>query len=144
MDKKKITIVLLIIVIIGCISFSIYMISSNKTTNNEDIPISNIDNKNILKNFKFDDMDISGQLLNTNDGSSKYMAHIVNNSGSDKRINNLYVVFELEDSVVNVLGMFDEELKNGSDKYIDLTIDRDLSNVKKISYSYEKNEEVVE
>ena len=142
MDKKKIMMILSIIVIVVCAGFSVYMLTNRDNDDSDGDKISNIDNKEILKDMKYDDMDIVGQLLDTGDGNSKYLARIVNNSGNDKKIDKLYVVFEFDNEELYVLGLFDTVIANGSDKYVDLTIDRDLSKVKKISYSYDKNEEV--
>ena len=142
MDKKKIIMILSIVVIVVCAGFSVYMLTNKDNDDSDGDKISNIDNKEILKDMKYDDMDIVGQLLDTGDGNSKYLARIVNNSGNDKKIDKLYVVFEFDNEELYVLGLFDTAIANGSDKYVDLTIDRDLSKVKKISYSYDKNEEV--
>lgn len=142
MDKKKIMMILSIVVIVVCAGFSVYMLTNKDNDDSDGDKISNIDNKEILKDMKYDDMDIVGQLLDTGDGNSKYLARIVNNSGNDKKIDKLYVVFEFDNEKLYVLGLFDTAIANGSDKYVDLTIDRDLSKVKKISYSYDKNEEV--
>lgn len=142
MDKKKIMMILSIIVIVVCAGFSVYMLTNKDNDDSDGDKISNIDNKEILKDMKYDDMDIVGQLLDTGDGNSKYLARVVNNSGNDKKIDKLYVVFEFDNEELYVLGLFDTVIANGSDKYVDLTIDRDLSKVKKISYSYDKNEEV--
>ena len=142
MDKKKIMMILSIVVIVVCAGFSVYMLTNKDNDDSDGDKISNIDNKEILKDMKYDDMDIVGQLLDTGDGNSKYLARIVNNSGKDKKIDKLYVVFEFDNEELYVLGLFDTVIANGSDKYVDLTIDRDLSKVKKISYSYDKNEEV--
>lgn len=142
MDKKKIMMILSIVVIVVCAGFSVYMLTNKDNDDSDGDKISNIDNKEILKDIKYDDMDIVGQLLDTGDGNSKYLARIVNNSGNDKKIDKLYVVFEFDNEELYVLGLFDTVIANGSDKYVDLTIDRDLSKVKKISYSYDKNEEV--
>ena len=142
MDKKKIMMILSIVVIVVCVGFSVYMLTNRDNDDSDGDKISNIDNKEILKDMKYDDMDIVGQLLDTGDGNSKYLARIVNNSGNDKKIDKLYVVFEFDNEELYVLGLFDTVIANGSDKYVDLTIDRDLSKVKKISYSYDKNEEV--
>lgn len=142
MDKKKIMMILSIVVIVVCAGFSVYMLTNKDNDDSDGDKISNIDNKEILKDMKYDDMDIVGQLLDTGDGNSKYLARIVNNSGNDKKIDKLYVVFEFDNEELYVLGLFDTAIANGSDKYVDLTIDRDLSKVKKISYSYDKNEEV--
>ena len=142
MDKKKIMMILSIVVIVVCVGFSVYMLTNKDNDDRDGDKISNIDNKEILKDMKYDDMDIVGQLLDTGDGNSKYLARIVNNSGNDKKIDKLYVVFEFDNEELYVLGLFDTVIANGSDKYVDLTIDRDLSKVKKISYSYDKNEEV--
>ncbi len=142
MDKKKIMMILSIVVIVVCVGFSVYMLTNRDNDDSDGDKISNIDNKEILKDMKYDDMDIVGQLLDAGDGNSKYLARIVNNSGNDKKIEKLYVVFEFDNEELYVLGLFDTVIANGSDKYVDLTIDRDLSKVKKISYSYDKNEEV--
>lgn len=142
MDKKKIMMILSIVVIVVCAGFSVYMLTNKDNDDSDGDKISNIDNKEILKDMKYDDMDIVGQLLDTRDGNSKYLARVVNNSGNDKKIDKLYVVFEFDNEELYVLGLFDTVIANGSDKYVDLTIDRDLSKVKKISYSYDKNEEV--
>lgn len=142
MDKKKIMMILSIVVIVVCAGFSVYMLTNKDNDDSDGDKISNIDNKEILKDMKYDDMDIVGQLLDTGDGNSKYLARIVNNSGNDKKIDKLYVVFEFDNEELYVLGLFDTVIANGSDKYVDLTIDRNLSKVKKISYSYDKNEEV--
>ena len=142
MDKKKIMMILSIVVIVVCAGFSVYMLTNKDNDDSDGDKISNIDNKEILKDMKYDDMDIVGQLLDTGDGNSKYLARIVNNSGNDKKIDKLYVVFEFDNEKSYVLGLFDTAIANGSDHSVDLTIDRDLSKVKKISYSYDKNEEV--
>lgn len=142
MDKKKIMMILSIVVIVVCAGFSVYMLTNKDNDDSDGDKISNIDNKEILKDMKYDDMNIVGQLLDTGNGNSKYLARIVNNSGNDKKIDKLYVVFEFDNEELYVLGLFDTVIANGSDKYVDLTIDRDLSKVKKISYSYDKNEEV--
>ena len=106
MDKKKIMMILSIVVIVVCIGFSVYMLTNKDNDDSDGDKIINIDNKEILKDMKYDDMDIVGQLLDTGDGNSKYLARIVNNSGNDKKIDKLYVVFEFDNEKIYLLRIF--------------------------------------
>ena len=115
MDKRKVMMILSIVVIVVCAGFSVYMLTNKDNDDSDGDKISNIDNKEILKDMKYDDMDIVGQLLDTGDGNSKYLARIVNNSGKDKKIDKLYVVFEFDnEKFFAQKEKLMEYLKNGS------------------------------
>ena len=107
MDKKKIMMILSIVVIVVCAGFSVYMLTNKDNDDSDGDKISNIDNKEILKDMKYDDMDIVGQLLDTGDGNSKYLARIVNNSGNDK----IYTITVLVASLEN-LNKFMNDINN--------------------------------
>ena len=95
MDKKKIIVIVSLIAIIAAsIITNIYILSNQEKDNEFKIDgITSTENKDILKDTKVGNLDITNITLFNNNGTSVYKAKISNNTNKDININKLYVVF---------------------------------------------------
>mgnify|MGYP001105701455 FL=1 len=79
MNKNKIIIICLSLIILASIVTSIYLLANPKTnnSNNED-DIINIDNHDVLKDTKYEELDITNQTITVKNNSSNYLAVVKN------------------------------------------------------------------
>ena len=136
MDKKK----LLVIIAIITIAIAIGVIIINKDNKEEDFKIDGIDlptNKEILKDANVDNLKITNISLLTRDGISTYKATILNNTENDIKINILYIIFYENEIEHKAVALYDTEIQTKGEKYINITSDKDLSNITKIEYVLE-------
>lgn len=136
MNKNKIIIIIcLSLIILVSIITSIYLLANPKTnnSNNED-DIINIDNHDVLKDTKYEELDITNQTITVKNNSSNYLAVIKNNTSNDYKINNLYIIFHQGKSTKEILVLKDAKIPSSGTRTIDLTINSSLSKVTKIEY----------
>ena len=135
MNKNKIIIICLSLIILASIVTSIYLLANPKTnnSNNED-DIINIDNHDVLKDTKYEELDITNQTITVKNNSSNYLAVIKNNTSNDYKINNLYIIFHQGKSTKEILALKDAKIPSSGTRTIDLTINSSLSKVTKIEY----------
>ena len=135
MNKNKIIIICLRLIILASIVTSIYLLANPKTnnSNNED-DIINIDNHDVLKDTKYEELDITNQTITVKNNSSNYLAVIKNNTSNDYKINNLYIIFHQGKSTKEILVLKDAKIPSSGTRTIDLTINSSLSKVTKIEY----------
>lgn len=135
MNKNKIIIICLSLIILASIITSIYLLANPKTnnSNNED-DIINIDNHDVLKDTKYEELDITNQTITVKNNSSNYLAVIKNNTSNDYKINNLYIIFHQGKSTKEILVLKDAKIPSSGTRTIDLTINSSLSKVTKIEY----------
>lgn len=135
MNKNKIIIICLSLIILASIVTSIYLLANPKTnnSNNED-DIINIDNHDVLKDTKYEELDITNQTITIKNNSSNYLAVIKNNTSNDYKINNLYIIFHQGKSTKEILVLKDTKIPSSGTRTIDLTINSSLSKVTKIEY----------
>ncbi len=135
MNKNKIIIICLSLIILASIVTSIYLLANPKTnnSNNED-DIINIDNHDVLKDTKYEELDITNQTITVKNNSSNYLAVIKNNTSNDYKINNLYIIFHQGKSTKEILVLKDAKIPSSGTRTIDLTINSSLSKVTKIEY----------
>ena len=135
MNKNKIIIICLSLIILASIVTSIYLLANPKTnnSNNED-DIINIDNHDVLKDTKYEELDITNQTITVKNNNSNYLAVIKNNTSNDYKINNLYIIFHQGKSTKEILVLKDAKIPSSGTRTIDLTINSSLSKVTKIEY----------
>lgn len=135
MNKNKIIIICLSLIILASIVTSIYLLANPKTnnSNNED-DIINVDNHDVLKDTKYEELDITNQTITVKNNSSNYLAVIKNNTSNDYKINNLYIIFHQGKSTKEILVLKDAKIPSSGTRTIDLTINSSLSKVTKIEY----------
>ena len=141
--KNKIIIGLLSLVILGAVIFSIVTITKSRKNKNE-IKIDGLDvldNKAVLKDTKFDGLDITNQTIYTQNGASNYYMTITNNTKDDYQIGTLYVVFTIGDRKISSLGLAKTKIKAGDSIDVNISFGEDISKVSKITFTNE-NEEV--
>ncbi len=143
--KNKIIIGLLSLVILVSISLSIYFLVRDKNDKNNELEINGMDvlnDKDILKDTFYGDLSITNQVLFTQNGISNYSALVSNNSDIGLiYVDDMYIIFELEDETFSSLALHDVKFESGKSLDISVSFDRDISKVKKISFS-NKSEEV--
>lgn len=134
MSKNKIIIFCLSLIIVASIGTSVYLLVSSNTSNNIDDNIVNIDNLDVLKDIKYDNIDIMDQTITVNDNTSNYIATIKNNTTTDYEIDELYVIFYQEDSQKEVLVLKNTTILKDSTRTINLSINDSLAKITKIEY----------
>ena len=135
MNKNKIIIICLSLIILASIVTSIYLLANPKTNNsNSEDDIINIDNHDILKDTKYEELDITNQTITVKNNSSNYLAVIKNNTSNDCKINNLYIIFHQGKSTKEILVLKGAIIPSSGTRTIDLTINSSLSKVTKIEY----------
>ena len=136
MEKKnKIILIASIIIIITSIIVSILMLT--KKDNDTPPVIEGINlpqDKDILKDAKLNELDITDVSLLTREGISSYKSLITNNTDKDITISNLYVVFHQNKEKIEVLALKDIKLKPSDSTYIKITSETNLSKTTKIEY----------
>ena len=139
MEKKnKIILIVSIIIILASILFSILMLT--KKDEEEPFTIEGInlpENKDILKDAKVNELDITDISLLTREGISSYKATISNNTDKDINISNLYAVFYQDTEEIKILALKDAVIKSNNSTFISISSETDLSNITKIEYVIE-------
>ncbi len=136
--KTIIIIVASILCIIGAILMIRLTLKPKENKTNETISgIEIIENKNILKDKKIGNLDITNQVLFNDNNISKFSATIKNNTDKDIDISKLYVVFKNGSSEDKVLIVSDKTIKAGNTYPTNITFDKDMLNTTKIEYVLE-------
>ena len=129
--KKIILISIIIIAFIATTIFIILMVNSKE--NKKEFKIDGIEmtkNNDILKDVKVAELDITNQTLYRRGGESTFNAIIINNTGKDYYIKELYITFDKK----KVLLARNTTLKSGDKKPIEVTFDSNMLNINKIEY----------
>ena len=138
MNKKKILMISsIVVIIISIIAIIIIMFNKNKEEKFIIDGISLPQNKEVLKEGFVENLKISDVSLLTRDGISTYKAMISNDTEEDIDIKNLYVVFYEKNIEYKAIALYDTQIQAKKGKYIDITSDKELSNVTKIEYVLE-------
>lgn len=137
MDKKKILIIASIIVIIISIILIIIIFNKKEEDKFTIDGISLPQNKEVLKESSVENLKISDVSLLTREGTSTYKATISNDTEEDIDIKILYVVFYEKNVEYKAIALYDTEIPATKEKYIDITSDKDLTNITKIEYVLE-------
>jgi len=138
MDKKKIIIIGAIIAILLSVAVVIY--ASNKETQEPDFTIDGINlptNKEILNDASVDELKITNVSLLTRNGISTFKATIKNETDNQITIKKLYAIFYEGETENKKLLSFDTTIPSGTEIYIDITSESDLSNTTRIEYVLE-------
>lgn len=138
MDNKKKIIIGIVFLLVVAIIFLIIAIVNKP--DNEEFKIEGIDlpqNKEVLKDTTIGDIKITNVSLLTSNGISTYKARVYNTSNDDLIIKKLAVVFEEDDIKNNVEVLRDAKIASGEFTYINITSEKDLSNIDKIEYVLE-------
>ncbi len=138
MNKQKIIIIVLILVILGCLTASIIMIKNNPKNQNELDNFNNIDNQEVLKNTEVEGLTISNQILSVDESMSTYKAIIANTTDKSVSLKKLYITFTKEQDEFEVIALSNISLDINEEKIINVSVDRNLKDVKKIDYRIEK------
>ena len=137
-NKNKIIIVVSIIVIISSVAVSLLMLT--KEEQKEPLTIEGInlpENKDILKDSKVDELDITEVSLLTREEISSYKAKVSNSTNEDITINKLYVVFYLPKETIKIPALSNITIKSNNNTYINISSETDLSKTTKIEYVME-------
>ena len=134
--KNRISIVILSLIIIFSIAFSIYTLTNRKKITEEEFD-GNITHQELLANKEIDGLNIINQTMYVRDGVSTYGAIVTNNTDSDKIINNLIIIFTVNGEKIETIALKDAELKAGRDTLINVTFDKDVSEVTAIDFILE-------
>lgn len=137
MNKKKLLMIGSIIVIIISIIVIIIMLNKNQKEKFTIDGISLPQNKEVLKESSVENLKISDVSLLTRNGTSTYKATISNDTEEDIDIKILYVVFYEKNVEYRAIALYDTQILATKEKYIDITSDKDLSNITKIEYVLE-------
>ena len=148
MDKKqKILVAIMIVIILACVALSIFIVYKHNKNKTENKDTGNfVVASELTKEETIDDIKISDISILKGDDVSSYIANVTNTKNEAKTVKTLYVNFYFVDTVFSSLLLENEELAANESRNIQLSIDRDLSQCYKITYSDHllKNEELYE
>lgn len=139
MDKKKIILIIGAIIAI-LLSVAVVIYTKNTKEKTPDFTIEDINlpkYKDILKDTKVNNLDITDVSLITIEGVSTFKATLKNNTNSDVTIKKLYVIFYEGDNKNKILALFDTTAASGKEMYINVTSETNLTNTTKIEYVIE-------
>lgn len=142
--KNKILIAVSSLIILLSIIAIIFIIKDSKKEP-EEFKIDSLDvldDKELLKDTKYDTLDITNQVLSTRNNISTYNAILENNTESDYKIDSLYVVFTTDKEEIESLALSDTLVKANQSVVINISFDKDISKTTKIAFKNSKNEEV--
>ena len=139
MDKKKIIVIIsLVVIILASIITNIYILSNKEKEEGFKIDgITETQNKEILKDTKVNNLDITNVSLLNNEGTSIYQAKISNNTNEDITIDKLYIVFIENEKENKLLGLSNSKIKANGSTYINLSSIDDLTKSTNIKYVVE-------
>ena len=139
MDKKKIILIIcLIVIILASIITNIYFLKDNKETNKLKIDgITTTENKEILKDTKVNQLDITNISLLNNNNTSVFKAKVSNNTNEDIEIKKLYIVFYENEKEKKIPGLINVIIKSGDSTFINISSSTDLTKSTDIKYVLE-------
>lgn len=140
-NKKLILIVCLIIIILVSIITCIYIFANREEAETSSGLIDGIGiakNKDILKDTKVEELQITNVSLFVREGITSYSALVTNNTDKNIDINKLYVIFHENGEERKILALSNIQIKPTEEQYISITSEKDLSNTEKIEYVIEK------
>ena len=143
MDKKKVTLIVSILVIVLSVALSILIMTNKeeeKTSNTiEGITIP--ETKDILKDSTVENLKITNVSLLTREGKSTYKAEVVNETNEDISIDSLYVIFYEGENIKKIPALKYSKVKANDKTYISISLETDMSKTTKIEYIIENNTE---
>lgn len=138
MDKKKILVIGSILIILVSIGVSIYLIINKDTEPEYTIDgIGLPSQKDILKDTKVKNLDITNISIMTRENTSNYTATISNNTDKSIDINQLEIVFYKNNIKYTNIVLYSTTIGAGQEQQINLTTEEDLTNITKIEYVLE-------
>jgi len=139
MDKKKIIVIVsLIAIIVASVITNIYILSNQDKEDEFKIDgITGVENKDILKDSKVGNLDITDITLFNNNGTSVYKAKISNNTNEDISIDKLYVVFYENKTENKKTALLNAMIKANGETYINISSKEDLTKSTDIKYVLE-------
>ena len=139
MDKKKIIVIVSLIAIIAAsIITNVYILSNQEKDNEFKIDgINSAENKDILKDSKAGNLDITNITLFNKNGTSVFKAKISNNTNEDINIDKLYVIFYENENENKKLAISNAMIKANGETYINISSPQDLTNSTSIKYVLE-------
>ena len=143
MDKKKVTLIVSILVIVLSVALSI-LIMTNKEEEKTSNTIEGItlpETKDILKDSTVENLKITNVSLLTRDGTSTYKAQVTNETDKDINIDSLYIIFYQGEEEKKVPALKYSIVKANNSSYINISFESDLSKTTKIEYVIENEQE---
>ena len=134
--------IILIVVSILCVIGSFFLIKLTlkpKEKKNE-FKIEGIEitkNKDIIKDTKVGELDVTKPILYNNNNTTTFTATLENNTEKDIKINKLYIIFTINENEEKLLLYENKEIKKQTTLPINITFDRDFLNTTKIEYVLE-------
>lgn len=142
LKNKNVIIALVTILLIIILAFLIFRDTNEpkKLRKENKKEMISITDPEIMKNYVVDGIDFNSVLFVIQDGRSRLMAEVTNNTGVDYKLKQYVVNIKDKDNVVlgTMHGYVGDEIKAGETKNLDVSIDRDLSKVATIEYEVEK------
>ena len=139
MDKKRIIVIVsLIAIIVASIITNIYILSNQDKDDEFKIDgITSTENKDILKDSKVGNLDITDITLFNKNGTSVYKAKISNNTNEDINIDKLYIIFHENETENKKLALSSAMIKANSSTFINISSVQDLTKSTDIKYILE-------
>ncbi len=142
LKNKNVIIAIVTILLIIILAFLIFRDTKEpkKLRKEDKKEMISITDPEIMKNYVVDGIDFNSVLFVIQDGRSRLMAEVTNNTGVDYKLKQYVVNIKDKDNVVlgTMHGYVGDEIKAGETKNLDVSIDRDLSKVATIEYEVEK------
>lgn len=142
LKNKNVIIALVTILLIIILAFLIFRDTKEpkKTRKEKKEEMISITDPEIMKDQIVDGLNFKHTLFVIQDGRSRLIAEITNNTDSDYKLEQYVVTIKDKDgkSLGTMHGYVGDEIKTGETKILDASIDRDLSKVATIEYEVEK------
>lgn len=141
--KQKILIIVFSIIIIACIILTVVLVKKGdkSETNNTEEDSFLVTNKELLKEATVEGLKISDISIMKGEEISTYTATVTNEKDEAIHIDNLFVIFTIDDTDYATKGLQDIDLEAKATQNIEIGIDQNLSKASKITYELNKEEE---
>jgi len=135
MNKKKIIMLCVLVVIILCLIFVLYSVNKEKpVSDNTTDEVNSININNIIKDQTIGALQFTNVSFVVIDGETNFYALVTNNATVDYPIESLFVNFIGDNLDYQVLGLSETAIKSGESMEIRIMVDRDLSATKSVKY----------
>ena len=113
---------------------------SNNTKQEEKLKAEVNKEEEVVKDREVDGLKLTNASLTTVDGKSTLITLVENNTGSDYNLEyfDIYLKDENDNVVETLLGYVGSTIKNGEQKRIKSSTDKDISSVVKVEYEIKK------
>ena len=141
LENKNIIIAVVTIVLVLVLAFLIFKDTNKKKNNAPDKEeMITITDKEILKDQVVDGIDFKNKLFVIQDGVSRIIVELTNNTDNDYSLKEYSITIKDKENKVlaTMPGYVGESIKKDEKKYLDVSIDRDLSKVAMIEYEVKK------